>query len=285
MPKHEISLNILRQELTEIDLRRAELVAHIRTLQAEDAAAKEVPMSGNGISNHSTEEEKIHLFRELFSGRDDIFPRRFESRKSGRSGYQPACKNEWKAGVCFKPKVKCAKCECREFVPVSDEIVRKHLSGKDEKGKPFVMGIYPLKKDETCSFLAVDFDKAAWQEDVSAFWDVCDELNVAAYLERSRSGNGGHIWFFFEESIPARLARKFGSFILTKAMNSRPELGFDSYDRFFPNQDRMPSGGFGNLIALPLQKEPRKNGNSEFVDRDFVPFADQWMLLSNVRKT
>ncbi len=283
MPKHETSLNILRQELTEIDLRRAELIANIRTLQAEDSAEK-VPMSGNGISNHSTEEEKIHLFRELFSGRNDVFPRRFESQRSGRSGYQPACKNEWKPGVCFKPKVKCAKCECREFVPVSDGIVRKHLSGKDEKGKPFVMGVYPLKKDETCSFLAVDFDKAAWMDDVSAFWDVCDELNVAAYLERSRSGNGGHIWFFFKESILARLARKFGSFILTKAMNSRPELGFDSYDRFFPNQDRMPSGGFGNLIALPLQKEPRKNGNSEFVDRAFIPFADQWTFLSNVRK-
>jgi len=283
MSKSNAMLNILRKELLEIDHRRAELVVNIRTLQAEDSA-KEVSISGNGISNHSTEKEKIHLFRELFSGRNDIFPRRFESRKSGRSGYQPACKNEWKAGVCFKPKIKCAKCECREFVPVSDEIVRKHLSGKDEKGKPFVMGIYPLKKDETCSFLAVDFDKAAWHEDVSAFWDVCDELNVAAYLEQSRSGNGGHIWFFFEESIPARLARKLGSFILTKAMNSRPELGFDSYDRFFPNQDRMPSGGFGNLIALPLQKESRKNGNSEFVDRAFVPFADQWTLLSNVRK-
>ncbi|MCF7847754.1 MAG: DEAD/DEAH box helicase, partial [Kiritimatiellales bacterium] len=158
------------------------------------------------------------------------------------------------------------------------------LSRRDAQGKPFVMGIYPLKKDETCSFLAVDIDKAAGQEDALALLDAYHELEVAAYLERSRSGNGGHIWLFFAEPLSAGLARKLGSFILTKAMNARPELGFDSYDRFFPNQDRMPSGGFGNLIALPLQKEVRGNGNSVFVDRALVPFADQWALLSSVRK-
>ncbi|VGO22572.1 TOTE conflict system archaeo-eukaryotic primase domain-containing protein [Pontiella sulfatireligans] len=280
MSEREEQLEKLNRELAELDRRRCGLVAEIGKLQA---SGEKIPVSGRVVSRFSPE-EKIQLFRNLFSGRDDVFPRRFESRKSDRSGYQPVCKNEWRTGVCFKPKVKCAKCEHREFVPVSDEVVRQHLSGKDEEGKPFVMGIYPLMQDETCSFLAADFDKAEWKKDASAFLDVCAELEVAAYLERSRSGNGGHVWLFFEEAVPAGLARKLGSFILTKAMEARPELGFDSYDRFFPNQDRMPTGGFGNLIALPLQKAARADGNSEFVDRAFEPFPDQWEFLSNVRK-
>lgn len=274
-------LNMLRQKLVVLDQQRAELIEEIQSLRCETEFEG---CSATNVTLHSAEPEKIRLFRSLFSGRDDVFPRRFESRKSGRSGYQPVCKNEWRTGVCFKPKVKCAACEYREFVPVSDEIVRQHLSGKDVQGNTFVMGIYPLRKNETCSFLAVDFDKAAWREDALAFLNTCDQLEVPAYLERSRSGNGGHIWMFFAESLPAVLARNFGSFILTKAMNDRPELGFDSYDRFFPNQDRMPSGGFGNLIALPLQKQARGSENSVFIGRNFIPFADQWAFLSKVRK-
>jgi len=276
MSEHEKQLESLRQEMTELDRRRIALVSKIEEVEAASVSKKRV--------YEYSPEEKIKIFRDLFSGRDDVFPRRFESQRSGRSGYQPACKNEWRAGVCFKPKVKCSKCEYREFIPVSDTIVRQHLSGKDAQGKPFVMGIYPMLEDETCRFLAVDFDKADWKDDGLAFLDACDELEVAAYLERSRSGSGGHVWLFFNEPILARLARKLGSFILTQAMNARPELGFDSYDRFFPNQDRMPKGGFGNLIALPLQKAVRAKGNSVFVDRSFMPFPDQWNFLSNVWK-
>jgi len=281
MSKLEKQLGKLQRELRELDFRRSGLVAEIANLQS--VAAGSVPTPGSVVS-HFSPEEKVRLFWSLFAGREDVFPRRFESRKSGRSGYQPACKNEWRAGVCFKPKVKCAKCGHREFIPVSDEVVRQHLSGKDAAGKPFVMGTYPLMEDETCSFLAVDFDKSEWQADALAYLDACDGLEVSAYLERSRSGNGGHVWLFFDQPIPARLARKLGSFILTKAMNARPELGFDSYDRFFPNQDRMPSGGFGNLIALPLQKAARAEGNSVFVDRMLNPLSDQWAFLSKVRK-
>jgi len=282
--KGEKRLDDLQHALAQLEQQRAELVAEIQELRAATEAAN-VPEPGTGVFSHSPEADKIHLFRSLFAGRNDVFPRRFESRKNGRSGYQPACKNEWRAGVCFKPKIKCAACEYREFIPVSDKIVRQHLSGKDtQQGKPFVMGVYPLKVDESCSFLAVDFDKVAWREDALAFLNTCDQLDIPAYLERSRSGNGGHIWMFFAESLAAVLARKFGSFILTKAMNDRPELGFDSYDRFFPNQDRMPAGGFGNLIALPLQKQARESGNSVFIDRNFIPFADQWAFLSKVRK-
>lgn len=283
MVGYEKRMDDLQQALAQLERKRAELVAEIQELQTATEAVN-IPESGSGVFSHSPEADKIHLFRGLFSGRDDVFPRRFESRKSGRSGYQPACKNEWRTGVCFKPKIKCAACEYREFVPVSDEIVRQHLSGKDAQGNPFVMGVYPLIKDETCLFLAVDFDKAAWREDALTFLNACDQLDVSAYLERSRSGNGGHIWMFFSEPLPAVTARKLGSFLLTKAMNDRPELGFDSYDRFFPNQDRMPSGGFGNLIALPLQKQARRSENSVFIDLNFIPYPDQWAFLSKVRK-
>lgn len=283
MNDREQHLENLRHELGLLDQKRAALAAQIQQLQTERNSST-VPKDGNAIHAHSPETAKIRLFRELFSGREDVFPLRFESRKSGRAGYQPACANEWRPGVCLKPKIKCAKCESREFIPVSDAVVRQHLSGKDQQGNPFVMGIYPLRTDETCSFLVVDFDKAEWQSDALAFLESCDESGVPAYLERSRSGNGGHVWIFFDEPIPAQLARKLGSFILTTAMNNRPELGFDSYDRFFPNQDHMPSGGFGNLIALPLQKAARANGNSEFIDRNFVPLSDQWSFLSAISK-
>ena len=128
------------------------------------------------------------------------------------------------------------------------------------------MGVYPMLLDETCFFLAADFDKATWQDDVAAFLETCRQMNLPAALERSRSGRGGHIWFFFNEAVPATLARKLGAHILTETMERRPDIGLDSYDRFFPNQDTLPQGGFGNLIALPLQKRPRESGNSVFLD-------------------
>lgn len=145
-------------------------------------------------------------------------------------------------------------------------------------------GVYPLLHDETCFFVAVDFDKSAWREDAAAFADTCRRLNLSAALERSRSGRGAHLWFFFEEAIPATLARRLGSHVLTETMEARPDLGLDSYDRLFPNQDTMPQGGFGNLIALPLQKGPREHANSVFLDDNLEPWADQWAFLASVRK-
>ncbi len=143
--------------------------------------------------------------------------------------------------------------------------------------------MYPLLLDETCWFLAVDFDKETWKKDSRAYIETCGAFNVPAVLERSRSGNGGHIWIFFSETIPAKLARQLGAFMLTQAMESRPEMGFDSYDRIFPSQDTLPRGGFGNLIALPLQAKPREKGNSLFVDADFIPYPDQWSFLSEIK--
>ncbi len=236
------------------------------------------------VHHQSSPEAKVALFRSFFRGRDDVYPRRFQSRRSGKSGYQPACANEWVSGVCEKPKVKCPACPHRRFLSVTDDVIRWHLSGQDGEGRDFVMGVYPMLQDETCFFLAADFDKTHWQEDAAAILETCQRMNLAAALERSRSGNGGHVWLFFDEAIPAALARRLGSHILTETMERRPDVGLDSYDRFFPNQDTLPQGGFGNLIALPLQKQSRECGNSVFVDERCVPHPDQWAFLSTIRK-
>jgi superfamily II DNA or RNA helicase len=238
----------------------------------------------SAVNHHSSSEAKVELFRSLFRGRVDVYPRRFESRRTGKSGYAPACGNEWVRGICEKPRIKCADCLHRRFLPVTDDVIRWHLSGHDDASQPFVAGVYPMLVDETCFFLAVDFDKRNWLEDANAFLDTCRRLELPAALERSRSGRGGHVWFFFDEAIPAALARRLGSHILTETMEERPDVGLDSYDRLFPNQDTMPRGGFGNLIALPLQKRPREQGNSVFLDDQRVPWADQWAFLAAVRK-
>ena len=241
--------------------------------------------SANGwVTQASTPAAKISLFRSLFRGREDVYARRFESRKTGRAGYQPACANEWVRGVCDKPRIKCADCPNRRFLPVSDEVVRWHLSGHDDQGRDFVMGLYPMREDETCSFLTVDFDGQNWQADAAAFLETCRRLALPAALERSRSGEGAHIWLFFEDALPARLARNLGSHLLTETMESRPDIGLRSYDRLFPNQDTLPKGGLGNLIALPLQKQPRARGNSVFLDDDFQPHTDQWAFLASQRR-
>jgi len=236
------------------------------------------------VDSRSSPAMKIRLFRSLFRGREDVYARRFESKKSGRAGYQPHCANEWVRGVCEKPKIKCTDCPHQGFRPIADAVVTWHLQGRDDAGAPFVMGVYPMLQDETSFFLAVDFDKNNWRADAGAFLETCGLLSIPAALERSRSGNGAHIWIFFDMAIPASLARRLGAHILTETMERRPELGLRSYDRFFPNQDTLPKGGFGNLIALPLQKQARDLGNSVFLDANFVPHVDQWAFLSTIRR-
>lgn len=230
------------------------------------------------IADSLSPEDKVALFRGLFRGREDVYPARWEA-KTGKSGYSPACANEWKRPLCVKPMIRCSECENRELLSVTNDVIQNHLQGKH------TIGVYALLPDETCWFLAVDFDKATWKEDAEAFLRTCDELSIPAALERSRSGNGGHIWIFFISPIQAALARKFGSTILTYTMEKHPQLGLDSYDRFFPSQDTMPKGGFGSLIALPLQRGPREKGHSLFLDRKFNPYPDQWIFLSGIRKT
>lgn len=236
------------------------------------------------IDSRSSPAAKVALFRSLFRGREDVYVRRFESQKSGRSGYQPDCANEWVRGPCEKPKIKCTDCPNQRFRPVTDTIVTWYLQGHDDAGAPFVMGVYPMLQDETCFFLAVDFDKRTWRVDASAFLDTCRLLDIPAALERSRSGNGAHVWIFFDRAIPASLARRLGTYIITETMERRPELGLRSYDRFFPNQDTLPKGGFGDLIALPLQRRPRDCENSVFLDASLAPYSDQWEFLSTIQR-
>ncbi|NLD05755.1 MAG: DEAD/DEAH box helicase family protein [Synergistaceae bacterium] len=235
------------------------------------------------IHKRSSPDEKIELFMQLFFGRTDVYAKRYENKRTGKSGYVPACGNEWIRGVCEKPKVKCSKCPNRDLLPLTKKVIDRHLRGKDLHGED-VVGVYPMLPDETCRFLVADFDDENWQEDVTVFWNVCRQHCLCVYVERSRSGNGAHIWFFFEEPISCATARRLGSGLLTAAMERRHNLSFSSYDRFLPNQDTMPTGGFGNLIALPLQGLVRKKGYSEFVDEQFESYPDQWAYLAGVQK-
>jgi superfamily II DNA or RNA helicase len=288
LPRPELG-DELRRALAECErLRRenARLRALLEGREAGDAlplCSEPVPATRDsaqcqaGIHSHSPSEAKIALFRRLFRGREDVYARRWEG-KTGKSGYSPACAQEWKPGLCRKPAGKCADCPNREYLPLTDAVVAEHLKGEK------TLGVYPLLPDETCWFLAADFDKAAWREDVAAFLWVCREWGVPASLERSRSGNGAHVWIFFEEPVPARLARQFGSALLTRAMESRYQIGLDSYDRFFPNQDTLPKGGLGNLIALPLQWAARQQGNTVFLDESFASYPDPWAYLSSVSR-
>jgi hypothetical protein len=226
----------------------------------------------------TTPTEKVRLFRALFRGRDDVFPVRFVSKRNGKPGYAPACTNKFVRGVCELPKVKCGECPNQAFTQVEDRIVLDHLRGRQ------VAGVYPLLEDETCWFLAVDFDKSSWQDDVGMFVETSRAMGVPVAVERSRSGNGAHAWFFFAAPVAASLARKMGCYLLTETMTRRHQLSMQSYDRLFPNQDTMPRGGFGSLIALPLQYEPRQQGNSLFVDERFQAYADQWAYLASVQR-
>jgi hypothetical protein len=221
--------------------------------------------------------EKVALFRRLFQGRTDVYPVRWESKTTDKTGYSPACANEWLAGICEKPRIKCGDCGNRVLKPLSDSVIYEHLAGK------CTIGVYPLLDDDTCYFLAVDFDEAEWREDARAFLQSCEELGVPAALEISRSGRGAHAWVFFAGKVPARDARRLGTAIISHTCARTRQLMLESYDRLFPNQDVLPKGGFGNLIALPLQKHPRENGCSVFVDADLRPYPDQWRFLSTIR--
>lgn len=232
-------------------------------------------------------DERLRLFQSLFKGREDVFARRWFSKTTGKSGYQPVCINEWKQGICDKKKYRCAICPNRNFAPLTTQDMYRHLEGKDEYCCD-VVGLYAIMQDNNCAFLCADFDdkncKYGYKEDVLAYVGVCREWLIPYAIERSRSGNGAHVWIFFEAPLPASKARRLGNAILTEAMTRNGQMSFNSYDRFFPNQDYLPEGGFGNLVALPLQGQARRKENSVFVDNDFLVYKDQWAFLYNLKK-
>jgi superfamily II DNA or RNA helicase len=287
----ERSLRIAEDDLSRLQKHKEFLIDQVTSLKREreillNSGVTESPARypSDGLGSQSDERSKIGLFRSLFRGREDVYPRRFESRSTGKSGYQPDCRNEWVAGVCNKPQIKCSRCDRRQFVPVSDEVIRKHLRGTDSSGRDFTIGVYPLLPDDACWFLAVDFDESDWLKDAQAYRETCERHSIPAILERSRSGNGAHVWIFFCETVPAKLARNLGSLLLTETIEQCSGITLKSYDRFFPNQDTLPRLGFGNLIALPLQRKPREKGNSVFLDVQLEPYKDQWAYLSSIRR-
>ena len=230
------------------------------------------------VNDQSSLSQKIRLFRSLFCGREDVFAKLWRSRQGNKMGYSPACTREWNPTFCGKPRIRCGNCSNRDFSPVTDEVIQKHLEGKH------TVGLYLLLPEETCHLLAVDFDKQSWMEDAAAFLETCRRMDVPAAIERSRSGNGAHVWIFFSQAVLASSARKLGCYLLTETMSHRHQVGMDSYDRLFPNQDTLPKGGFGNLIALPLQKGSVDKGNTVFLDGSFNPYRDQWAFLSSLSR-
>ena len=265
----------IAQEQARLAELEAEQAAVTRRLYAlEQRLGAEQRSVASATQSPRTNEEKVALFRSLFRGRTDIFPKYWHNPKKRSEGYAPACANEWVRGVCEKPRVKCGECPNQAFIAVTDRVIFDHLRGRH------IAGVYPLLEDETCWFLALDFDKADWERDVAAFRETCQQFGLNSAVERSRSGKGAHVWFFFPEPISASAARTMGCYLITETMAHRDELPMSSYDRLFPNQNTMPRGGFGNLIALPLQYGPTQQGNTVFVDENWTPYPDQWMYLA-----
>ena len=268
----------IRERLARLDVERAELERRLAELAHSASTQPASAHPAGPVTNRSPTRDKIALFRTLFAGREEVYPQRWENAGKGTAGYAPVCANEWKRGVCHKPRVRCGACPNQAFVPVTDEAVDGHLRGRH------TLGVYPMRADDTCRFIAADFDRETWRRDAGAYFAACHAKEVPAALERSRSGNGAHVWLFFDEPVAASLARRLGAHLLTEAMERNPDIGFRSYDRFFPSQDTLPQGGFGNLIAFPLQGGPREDGNSVFLDADFEPWPDQWSFLSGLRR-
>lgn len=281
----ENKLKELEEKLATLEIERAKLIIEINLLRNKNFS----PQRENSLSSvlvgtsylensPQTPQSKIDLFLKLFRCREDVYPKRWENSKTGKQGYSPACDLEWVKPICQKPTIKCSDCHHQKFSPLDEKTVESHLKGYT------TIGTYAIKADDSCSFLACDFDESTWREDILAYKQAARELGIEAYLERSRSGKGGHAWIFFSENIPARIARSLGTLILAKCSEFNIRLSLDSYDRFFPSQDYLPKGGFGNLIALPLQKASRDQGNSCFIDSEFNVIADQWEYLAKARR-
>jgi superfamily II DNA or RNA helicase len=276
------SIRRLEEKISALDQERSSVIKELNSLRAEsEAVAKQSrALLGRpiGLSSLETNPDKVRLFLNLFRARQDVFPKRWENLKTGKKGYSPVCANEWQRPVCDKPKIKCGDCPNQKFLPLDESAVEQHLRGTA------TIGTYAIKEDDTCVFLACDFDETSWQADASTFRDTGRDFGIDIAIERSRSGNGAHAWIFFETPVAAKLARSLGTLILAHCSENNMRLSLESYDRLFPSQDYLPRGGFGNLIALPLQRTSREMGNSCFIDDVFNPFTDQWTYLNGVRR-
>lgn len=252
-------------------------------LEVEELKKKLNEITPNSSEDTSNREDSVKIFMNYFKGRNDVYPYlSIDKTNPNIKYYIPACANEWKNGVCNKTMgKKCKTCQYRENKPISKDTIYKHMYGNQP------IGSYPLLENDTCFFLSLDFDdkdsKKDIKSDVLAFASICDKYEVPIAIERSRSGNGIHIWMFFDANIKAITARKLGSLLLSKTMEIS-NISITSFDRMFPNQDTLPKGGYGNLIALPFQNEPSKYGNTLFVDRNFILIKNQIQYLSSIHK-
>ena len=275
-PPQNLSAADLRQRLAELAAELLKTEEELVALESEGQLKLNAATALAPTRAPCTPAEKIALFLDLFGTRRSVYPKRWENEKTGKNGYSPACENEWRPNVCYKPKVKCAECLHQRFPPLDERAVEAHLRGTH------TLGVYAIGSDDTCRFLAADFDGEGWRDDVLAYREAAERGGVTVAIERSRSGNGAHAWIFFSEPVPAATARRLGTILVAKASALRPTLSLGAYDRLFPNQDTLPAGGFGNLIALPLAKVPRQQGNTLFVDAQMGTFEDQWSYLARV---
>ncbi len=274
---------------------KQQLLRKIAKLEQENQRLRELLVQ-HGIADIPPVQSEVltgqhaMLLYSLFRGRKDVYSRR-SINKDGHAVYYPVCENFWKSGLCPKregKKIKCAECSNRAWAPLSQRVLLSHLQGQKEDGTD-VVGIYPMLEDETCHFLVFDFDNhdgeaLDWKNEVDTMRQICTRLEVPCMVERSRSGNGAHIWLLFSEPISAETARKFGAALLTKGAEFVNIKTFQSYDRMLPAQDHMPQGGLGNLIALPLEGQALQKGNSAFVNERWEAYPNQWEYLRNAKK-
>lgn len=282
----EPQLRALELRLKQLDAERAEVLQAIKEIkraadrELEPTQVIEYVQLGRSLRDSApvTLDEQIAVFLQLFRCRESVYPKRWENARSGKSGYAPACSNEWVQPLCQKPTIKCTDCRNQAFLPLNEDAAQAHLRGQ------LTIGTYAIDADDSCAFLACDFDGSGWKEDVSAYRESGRALGIDVAVERSRSGQGAHAWIFFDGKVPARLARNVGTLILSRCLETRRQLSMKSFDRLFPSQDYVPKGGFGNLIALPLQKTPRESGNSCFLDEQLSVIQDQWEYLAHVKR-
>ena len=292
MSGEDHQIDFLRQEIARL---RALLLCHGISPDIDgDAVLSEPPPDAPSLPplpqpceiHHPeplTEKHALMLYS-LFRGRKDVYSTRSVT-KEGKAVYYPVCRHFWQEGLCPKrgrQKVRCMDCPNREWVPLTQRALLRHLRGERVEATD-VIGVYPLLPDETCHFLVFDFDNhgelageetPALREEVDAMRAICRRLHIPCLVERSRSGRGAHVWLLFAEAIPATLARSFGAALLTKGAEFVDLRTFRSYDRMLPAQDHLPTGGLGNLIALPLQGKALLEGNSAFVDESWRPYSN-----------